>query len=52
MISKKEARYVDVSQYVEKCSTCSMYRAGGKCTLVKGAIKPGGWCRYWEGKKK
>jgi hypothetical protein len=32
------------------CSLCSMYRSGGTCTLVQGAIRPVDVCDHYEPK--
>lgn len=51
MISKQSADYRAATGQ-KRCGNCSMYRTGGKCTLVRGLIKPSDTCKYWEAKKK
>jgi hypothetical protein len=48
-LSKQKAGYVDVSPMkFEKCANCSMFLPPGRCTLVRGPVKPGAWCeRYF-----
>lgn len=49
--SKKEARYVDVSQRKdERCGNCSMFRPPSICTYVQGKIARAGWCKFWDKK--
>jgi len=47
-ITKVEADYKDVAPRSSKCANCHMFRPPDACSLVKGDIKPGGICKYWE----
>ena len=47
-MSKREAGYVATTLHREKCRLCTMYQAGGTCSLVRGPIDPYGWCTYYE----
>lgn len=50
-MSKADARYTDSAPKTkERCAGCVMFRGPDKCTLVRGEIAPGGWCKYWEAK--
>ena len=51
MITKHKAKYQDGPRGSQHCALCSMYRAGGRCTLVEGKISPQGWCIHYERKK-
>jgi len=48
-LTKAQARYCDPSdQPGRHCGNCSMFRAPGLCTLVKGLIDPGAVCDHWD----
>lgn len=48
-MTKAQARYRDPSDVPGRtCGTCSMFREGGSCTLVQGAIDSGAVCDHWE----
>lgn len=47
-ISKDEAGYKGQTIDSEHCSVCTMFRAPDGCTLVKGEIRPQGWCKFFE----
>lgn len=46
--SKSEANYSDTGTKAEHCSICEHYERPRACSLVRGVILPGGWCKYWE----
>ena len=50
-MTKADAHYTDYAKSSrEFCAKCSMFRKPHGCSLVKGAIAPGGWCKYYESK--
>lgn len=51
-ISKQEANYKAQTTDNLHCSNCSMFQEPNGCTLVKGDIAPGGWCKYYEREKR
>jgi high potential iron-sulfur protein len=54
----KTAAYQTKPKNGQQCSTCSLYvpakmnpaKANGTCKLVKGAIAPQGWCKFYSKK--
>jgi hypothetical protein len=52
--SKEAADYTDHGTKAEHCAICRHWapgataRGAGVCSIVSGAIAPGGWCRYYE----
>jgi len=52
----KTAAYQTTPKSGAQCSTCSLYipgksmSANGTCKLVKGAISPKGWCKFYAKK--
>lgn len=46
--SKAEAQYTDAGTKAEHCSICEHYQRPRACELVRGAVSPQGWCRYFE----
>lgn len=46
--SKAEAKYTDMGSRTEHCSICEHYQRPRACELVRGAVSPQGWCKYWE----
>jgi hypothetical protein len=54
----KTAAYQAKPKNGQQCSTCSLYipaktnpsKANGTCKLVKGAISPQGWCKFYSKK--
>jgi hypothetical protein len=51
MMTKEEANY-QRGKPGRNCANCSMYLAGGKCSLVEGRIHPADVCDHWEAKQK
>lgn len=48
-ISKQEAKYRVATDPARSCGTCSMFLPEERaCTLVRGKIKAGDTCDYWE----
>ena len=47
-ISKKQAEYKGQTDDDKHCSVCSMFIPPNGCTIVKGDIAPGGWCKYFK----
>lgn len=50
-VSKESVQYRKATDQDKRCGACSMYRAGGECTAVRGSIKPSDTCRLWEKKR-
>jgi len=58
-MDQKAAQYQSSPKNGQKCAGCSLYipaktnptTANGTCKLVKGAISPKGWCKYYSAKK-
>jgi hypothetical protein len=59
-MDQKAAAYQTKPKGSAQCSGCSLYvpaktnpsKANGTCNLVKGAIAPQGWCKFYSAKKK
>lgn len=51
-VSKASVSYRPANplKFRRRCGTCSMYRAGGSCTLVAGQIVPAAVCDKWAAK--
>jgi High potential iron-sulfur protein len=57
-MDQKAAQYQSKPKNGQQCSGCSLYipaktnptKSNGTCKLVKGAIAPAGWCKYWSKK--
>jgi len=50
-LNKTEVDYRDSPRGRDQCNKCTMFREPDKCTLVKGLIKPYGWCRRFDPEK-
>ena len=47
--TKQEANYREAANKARSCGTCSMFLPLlHRCTLVKGDIRAGDVCAYWE----
>lgn len=46
-ISKAEAAYTDLADH---CNICKNFISKNSCKVVKGNIKPDGWCKYFKNK--
>jgi len=46
--SKSQARYQDHPKGNDCCKDCTMFRSPQSCTAVEGAVKPSGWCSYFD----
>lgn len=59
-MSQSAAAYVDHPNKGQQCDGCSLFipaksnpmKANGACQLVKGAISPKGWCKFYSAKPK
>ncbi len=51
-ISKREANYRPQDTPGERCGNCAMFVAGGRCTLVRGAIDSSYTCDHWTASKR
>ena len=57
-VDPKTAQYQDKPKNAQQCSTCSLYvpaksnptKSNGTCKVVKGAISPQGWCKFYAKK--
>jgi hypothetical protein len=57
-MDQKAAQYQSKPKSGQQCSGCSLYipaksnpsKANGTCKLVKGAIAPQGWCKFYSKK--
>lgn len=49
-VSKPSVHYRPAEDKARSCGTCSMFTAGGSCTLVRGKIRPQDTCDEWESK--
>ncbi len=47
-ISKAEADYKGQTVDAQHCSVCTMWREPRSCSLVKGDIAPGAWCKFFK----
>jgi len=57
-VDPKAASYQTKPNGGKQCSTCSLFipakstpmKSAGACKLVKGAISPTGWCKFYSAK--
>jgi High potential iron-sulfur protein len=57
-VDQKTAQYQSKPKNGQQCSTCTLYvpaksnpsKANGTCKIVKGAISPTGWCKFYAKK--
>jgi hypothetical protein len=57
-VDQKASQYQSKPKDGHQCSGCSLYipaksnpsKSNGTCKLVKGAISPSGWCKFWSKK--
>ena len=46
--SQAEALYQDRPKNGFSCAACALFRPPAACAVVKGAVSPNGWCRFFD----